>query len=125
MPSNNIWETLKLIRTEYNEQGKAQGVEIRWTRTDYGNLSFSYSFGIVLEAENPDGTDLFKPFKYIPDRFVVEYIALLQEAVTLVRLTMSNSEKSEEGRLTAALLEASVVSNIMRRRLRPVVVNGK
>lgn len=125
MPPNNIWETLKLIRTEFNEQGKAQGVEIRWTQTDYGNLSFSYSFGIVLESANPDGTDLFKPFKYIPDKFVLEYTALLHEAATLVRLSMSNSEKNVEGRLTAPLLEASVISNIMRRRARPVIVNGK
>lgn len=125
MPPTNVWEPLRLLRTNFDEYGKAQGIQIRWSRTDHGNLSFSYAFGLVLENENEDGSDLFKPFRYIPDRFVSAYITLLQEAAVIVQQAMEKSDKDDQGRLTASLLEVSVISNIKRKRIRPVVGNGR
>jgi hypothetical protein len=116
MPGINQWEILKVLRTEFDDAGKAQGVQIRWCRTDRGNLTFSYSPGLVTEGGNRDGSDAWRAFKYIPDRYAIDYIKLLQEATALVRQAMAQSKRDEHGRVTAPLLESSVVSSIKRRR---------
>lgn len=125
MLSDGNWEKLKLIRTDFDEYGKAQGVEIRWIRTDRGLISFSYGFGIVLSEANPDGSDLFKSFKYVPDKYIFEYMTLLKEASMIVHMSMRNGKRDENGFLTAQSLEESVISNIRRKRMKPVVVDER
>jgi len=109
------WTSLKIVQNEFDDNGKAQAIQIRAMRTDNDRITFSYAIGLMVQGGAEDGSDQFRAFKYIPDRYLMEYIELLQEACTKVRVAAANIRHNDEtGEISVPLLENS----ISRRRRR-------
>jgi hypothetical protein len=106
------WQVIKVLRNDY-VNGKASAVQIRQGETENGNLSFSYSFGVYIL----DGDDeRWVHYNYLPDRFVADYIRLLNEAVGRIRDAMREAREEGDGRIAPDVLLDAVKRNVLRRR---------
>jgi len=111
------WTSLKIVQTDFDDNCKAQAVQIRAMRTENDRITFSYAVGLMVQGGAEDGSDQFRSFKYIPDRYLMEYIELLQEACTKVRVAAANiRHNADTGEISVPLLENSI--NRRRRRNR-------
>ena len=108
------WEVVKVLRTDFNDFGKASALQIRQSITDNGHVTYSYRFGMM--HDEVDG-ERWQPFSFIPDRYVMSYINLLKRAHGLIRDAMRSArERSDDGTVKPNLL-IEEVSYIMKEKV--------
>lgn len=96
------WETLTYVENEFDDFGKTQAVQIRWAKIYGGRRVFSYVLGVLTKNEDSEEA-AWSPYKYIPDRFVVQYVKLISEAAEVVKNAVYKAEKDLQANLTVKM----------------------